>query len=249
MIFQHKFTNDHPIHLGLQPKSTDIPSDFQFTALFAFNTTSLFSSFGFENLIAAGTQEGTILLLSKELEPVSLLCGHQSEITDIILSVDPKFMISISYDAELVIWSLDDGTAVAKFNLKIKPNKYRISRFSQGSFFIWVWSVNETPVLVNLQTGEIVFSFPYVGLTNFGTISSTNFSVLRFKCLVCVTNMFYEVFKFYENFKLELVSRNEFDSNSMLFPCNCGFIKLTANSFSLIQPETSTVILNRELPK
>lgn len=245
MSFKQDFNLQHPIFLGTQPMSVETPSDFQFTVCLSLKTSDLTKSFGFEDIIAAGTTEGPILIFGNDdnqLFPISLLCGHTSVITDMILSNNPDFFVSISYDSSVTVWSCQDVSAVFHVSLMIFPGWHRIAHVITELNNFWIWNENIFPILVDVTTGEIITDLDRVGVTSLLHISKHYYPNLPKDSLICVHSGVFEILATHDNVRYTSVSLYDIDQDFIEIPTTFGLLKLNGTFITIFEPFIDNVI-------
>lgn len=238
---RRQISAETPLVLGLQHQRSGVFADFRFTCFEWIPPGSLFQSskFNLENLCAAGTEEGSILLFTKQttsLAPVCLLCGHQAKVTDIKMSLQPNTFLSVSEDGAIYGWHTYDATCRFVYDKLIDPGENYIYLSSYDVGLVWIWTLGLKASLIDVIHGKRIFSIDFCGLLGFCALSPNICNFVSKKTVVCIGLNYVNIYEVNENQKLELVKIEDIPfSPRMCYECsNYGIIQYSELTFSII---------------
>jgi WD40 repeat protein len=231
--------------MGIQPARTELPTDFDFTCFAWVPSSGVFSEFSSSHVLAAGTREGVVVLLT-DLQPCALLCGHRFGVTDIRFDSRLALVLSISQEGSLCGWSSADGSCVLHHQTFAPLGDYRIVLWPADQDLLWVWCIGQSAWLVNLTTAERVLVVSDYGLQSFGAISLHSSLVVREDVALCVSVSMLRTYKILDGLTLLVaIPKDPFDR---YIASEHGLVRCSPGKWSILQPATGAVLLSGDLP-
>jgi WD40 repeat protein len=236
------------ISSGKKTKRTGDYSDQEFTSI-------CFSVDGSYIFIAC--EDGLVYRFGKDLKNLNQFKGHNSGVTDIAVTPDGRYLISVSRDRSIIKWEVHNGELVARYTgksfalfglaisndgrtmtfgddvgflkeLRITPTNFEISSVRKSLYPIqYTYQLNDTTIL-------------YGGKNNGLFIDQTN----KIKCVYRPVKihpkrlrefMFSSLFKFYRKPYTSIYSVAEFPKTSSF---------AISNSFTTVFPDAHTKLIN-----
>jgi hypothetical protein len=235
--------------MGIHFARTELPTDFDFTCFAWVHSSGVFREFSASHVLAAGTRQGVAVILTEGkngLQRCALLCGHNFPITDIRFDGSLNLILSISQEGSLCGWSSADGSCVFHNRTFAPIGDYRIVLWPANPDCLCVWCIGQSAWLVNLRTFERVLVVSDYALQSFSAISLHSSLVVRGHIAVCVSVSMLRTYKILDGLTpLLAIPKGPFDR---YIASEHGLVRCSGSKWSILQPDTGTVLLSGELP-
>lgn len=174
---------------------------------------------------------------------VCLLCGHKTPITDIILFNEDLF-VSISQDANVCGWSTHDASCVFSYNILQSNGEHHLSK-SHDKNMMWLWTIGESAMLINVSTGSIMQKLKTWGLVGFSYILPENNFFLREPAAVCTEINCLRIYSVPDFSRHNSVL--PFKPSETIFTSEYGLIKAEGRSWAVLKIDSMTEAMSGEL--
>lgn len=232
---------DTQIIVSMQLSTDHLPKKFNYTCFFWLPNCGIFTEYS--KLVACGTQEGAIVIIGKKktnFEFVSLLIGHESEITDICIFNKSGLFLSISKDSKICGWSLLDFSCEFQIKLNLNFGFYTFSLYPTELKYIWITRFGESIFLVDTEEGEVVHQFQYPGIQSFEALCShpnLNNSPVYGVCVGSIQTTIFLIENKSNFIEQKTIFNNEkiIEPHQIIKAFQYGIIKISKNQIDIIK--------------
>ena len=250
--------NDDLVEIAFTTNESELPTDFNFTCCCFIQTSHLLQKppFSVNKSFVAGTKEGPLVIFKisdNSIEPVSLLCSHEFEVTDVITLLQSKRFISVSLDGTLCIWCSKDGSCVKRIKDIIKPGILRLALHPTHTSLIWVWSLGVRADLLDISNNSIVISLDLPGLKSFSFMTPKNTIFVKDDSLVAILNNSQKIFHINDKNEItntitQKITRHNEQGNYNFVATQYGLILIKKKSFLILYEHGNTKEKELEIP-
>ena len=247
---------DELLEIAFISNEEPLPTNFGYTCCCFVPPSNMLQNppFSAEKALAAGTQEGCIVLFrvsKSSIDPISLLYGHNSCISDLIPSLLFKQFISVSLDGTICIWCAKDASCINKYEKAVKPGDLHLRIHPVNPSFIWCIRKGFGADLFDLSAGNVVLTIDEPGLRYLSFMTPANTFFIKEQSVVTVATNVLKLCKIGDNNEVTVIRADHISSQQTenYISTQFGVLRLKDRSFSFIYERGNSKEIELEIPE